>query len=183
MRIVPLFLFFVLASIFAFAPGSGYGQSQSPAATPKAATTSAPPAPAQAQAAPKAKAKPAKVWDNDEIGTLRNGHGVSVVGNRAPQHVSAKSKTYSQEKDPAWYRKQLTPLRAEIDKLDGQIAKMHAFLSGEKVSEQTSAHPKITPSPQEQLKQMEDKRAKDVETVNDLMDRARHNDIAPGDLR
>jgi hypothetical protein len=183
MRIVPLFAIFVLVSIFAFVPGSGYSQSQSPAATPQPAITSPPPAPAQAQAAPLPKAKPAKVWDNDEIGTLREGHGVSVVGNRTPQNVSAKSKAVSQEKDAAWYRKQLTPLLAEIDKLDAQIAKMKAFLNGENVGDQASLHPKIIPSPQEQLKQMEDKRAKDVETVNDLMDRARHNDIAPGDLR
>jgi hypothetical protein len=183
MRFVSLLLSFVLVSIFTLFPGSGYGQSQSPAAAPQPSTTSAPPAPAQAQAAPLPKAKPAKVWDNDEIGTLRYGHGVSVVGNHSPQNVSAKPKAVSQEKDPAWYRRQLTPLRADIEKLDAQIAKMQAFLKGENVGEQASLHPKIIPSPQEQLKQMEEKRAKDVETVNDLMDRARHNDIAPGDLR
>jgi hypothetical protein len=181
MRFQSLFLSAALVSIFAFVAGSGYGQSTEQ--TPQSSTTSAPPAPAQAKAAPLAKAKPAKVWDNDEINTLRNGHGVSVVGNHAPQNVSAKPKAVSQEKDAAWYRRQLTPLRAEIDKLDGQIAKMQAFLKGENVGEQASMHPKIIPSPQEQLKQMEEKRAKDVETVNDLMDQARHNDIAPGDLR
>jgi len=77
----------------------------------------------------------------------------------------------------------LATLRAEIDKLDAKIAKMQAFLKGENVGEQASLHPKMVPSPQEQMKQMEDKRAKDVEKVNDLLDRARHNDIAPGELR
>ena len=106
-----------------------------------------------------------------------------MVGSHTPRNVSANSKSYSQEKDPAWYRKQLEPLRAEIDKLDAKIAKMQAFLKGENVGEQASLHPKMVPSPQEQMKQMEDKRAKDVEKVNDLLDRARHNDIAPGELR
>jgi hypothetical protein len=183
MRFVPLFLFFVVLSLFAFAPGSGYCQSQSPAATPQLSTTSAPPPPARAQAAPLPKAKPAKVRDNDEIGTLRDGQGVSVVGNHTPQNVSAKSKVVSQEKDPAWYRKQLTPLFAEIDKLDAQIAKMKAFPNGENVSEHASMRPQVIPSLPDQLNEMEAKRAKDVETVNDLMDRARHNDIAPGGLR
>jgi hypothetical protein len=183
MRFVSLVLYFLLVSIFALVPGSGYGQSQAPAVTSQLSTTSVPPAPAQPQAAPLPKAKPAKVWDNDEIGTLRYSHGVSVVGNPSAKNVSAKSKAISQEKDPAWYRRQLAPLRADIDKLDAQIAKMQAFLKGENVSEQASLHPKIIPSPQDQLKQLEEKRAKDVETVNDLLDRARHNDIAPGDLR
>jgi hypothetical protein len=64
----------------------------------------------------------------------------------------------SQEKDPAWYRKQLAPLREEIDKLDPQIAKLQAYLSGENVGEQASLHAKMVPTPQEQLKQMEAKR-------------------------
>ena len=181
MRFQTLFLFAALVSSLAVVPGSGYGQSQSPAATQQPSATSAPPP--QPQAAPLDNAKPAKVWTNDEVDTLRNNPGVSVVGNRTPQNASAKSKGYSMEKDPAWYRRQLEPLRAEIDKLDAQIPKMQAFLNGENVGEQASLHPKMVPSPQEQLKQMEDKRAKDVEKVNDLLDRARHNDIAPGELR
>ena len=183
MRFQTLFRYAVLLSLFAFVPGSGYSQSQSSAATPQPSATSAPPPPPKTQAAPKAKPKPAKVWTNDEIDTLRYDHSVSVVGSHTPQNVSANSKSYSQEKDPAWYRKQLEPLRAEIDKLDAKIAKMQAFLKGENVGEQASLHPKMVPSPQEQMKQMEDKRAKDVEKVNDLLDRARHNDIAPGELR
>jgi hypothetical protein len=182
-RFQTLFHYAVVLSLFAFVPGSGYGQSQSTAATQQPSATTAPPPPPKAQAAPLVKPKPAKVWTNDEIDTLRNGRGVSVVGNHTPQNVRATSKTYSLEKDPAWYRKQLDPLRTEIEKLDAKIAKMQAFLKGENIGEQASLHPKMVPSPQEQLKQMEDKRAKDVEKVNDLLDRARHNDIAPGELR
>jgi hypothetical protein len=162
--------------------GSSYGQSQTTAATQQPSAASAPPPP-QASAAPLANAKPAKVWTNEEIDTLRNNQGVSVVGNRAPHNVSAASKGYSLEKDPGWYRKQLAPLRAEIEKLDAQILKMQAFLNGENVGEQASLHPKMVPSPQEQLKQMEAKRQADAAKVDDLLDRARHNGIEPGALR
>jgi hypothetical protein len=173
----------VLVSLFAVVPGSGYGQSQSTATTQQPAATSAPPAPPPAKAAPVANAKPAKVWTNEEMDTLRDDHGVSVVGNHTPQNVSAKSKSYAQEKDPAWYRNQLTPLRAEIEKLDAQIAKLKAFLNGENVGEQATLHRKLVPSPQEQLKQMQAKRQADAEKMDDLLDRARHNGIEPGALR
>jgi len=189
MRFRTLFNFAVLASLLAvvylatMAPGLGYCQSQSPAPTEQPAATSPPPPPPQAQAAPIPNAKPAKVWTNDEIDALHGSHSVSVVGNRPPQNVSATSKGYSLEKDPAWYRRQLEPLRAQIDRLDGQIAKMQAFLNGEIVSDRASLHPKMVPTPQEQLKQMQDKRQADQEKMDDLLDRARHNGIEPGALR
>ena len=174
-----LFTVFLLLTVLS-EPGYCQAQPQAPSGQP--ASPGAPPTP-QAEAAPIPNAKPARVWTNDEIDTLRNNHSVSVVGNRPPQNVSATSKGYSMEKDPAWYRKQLTPLRAEIDKLDGQIAKMQAFLSGENVSDPASLHPKRIPTPQEQLKQMQAKRHADQQKIEDLLDRARHNDVEPGALR
>jgi hypothetical protein len=184
MRFRTLILFAVLASLFAVLPVSSYGQSQ-PAATaqPPAATSTPPPPASQTQASPIANAKPAKVWTNDEIDTLRSNHGVSVVGKSPAQKVSATSKTYSQEKDAAWYRNQLAPLRAEIDKLDPQIAKFKAFLSGENISDPPTMHRQMVPSPQDQLKQMEAKRQADAAKVEDLLDRARHSGIEPGALR
>ena len=186
MRFQTIFLFAVLASLFAVVPGSTYGQSQPPAATQQPAAASAPPPPPQAHAAPTANAKPAKVWTNDEIDTLRNDHGVSVVGNRTPRNVSATSKAYLRQKDPAWYRKQLQPLRAEIAELDGQIEKTKAFLSGEKVNDPPAsylAYFSVPGNPQDQLKQMEAERQKDAAKMDDLLDRARHNGIEPGALR
>jgi len=181
MRFYSTFLFAALVSLLAVAPGSGHGQSQSPAATEQPTPTSAPPPQAQAASIP--NAKPAKVWTNDEIDALRNSYSVSVVGNRPPQNVSATSKGYSMEKDPAWYRRQLEPLRADIDRLNGQIAKMQAFLNGEIISDRASLHPKMVPTPQEQLKQMQDKRQADQQKMDDLLDRARHNGVEPGALR
>jgi anaerobic selenocysteine-containing dehydrogenase len=186
MRFHALFLLAVLASLLAVGTGSGYGQSQTPAATQQPAATSAPPKPPPAQAASTANAKPAKVWTNDEIDTLPNNHGVSVVGNRTQQNASATSKGYSLEKDPGWYRRQLAPLRAEIEKLDGQIEQTKAFLSGEKVNEQPAsvrAYFTVPGNPQGQLRQMEARRQADATKVDDLLDQARHNGIEPGALR
>ena len=178
-----IFLFAIGVALFAVAPGSSNSQSQPAAATQQPAAASAPAPPPQAKAAPITNAKPAKVWTNDEIDTLRNNHSVSVVGNRTPQNVRATSNVHSQEKNPAWYRKQLAPLRTEINKLDTQIAKLKAFLSGENVSDPATMHRQLVPSPQDQLKQMEAKRQTDAAKVEDLIDRARHNGIEPGALR
>jgi hypothetical protein len=186
MRFQTLFFFAVLASLLAVVSGSCYGQSQTPAATQQPAATSAPPQPPQAPAAPLANAKPAKVWTNDEIDTLPNNHSVSVVGNRTPQNASATSKGYSLEKDPGWYRRQLAPLRAEIEKLDGQIEQTKAFLSGEKVNDPPApfrAYFSVAGNPQDQLKRMEARRQADATKVDDLLDLARHNGIEPGALR
>jgi len=184
MRFHTLFLFAVLVSLLAVVTGSLHSQSQSPAATQQPSATSVPPP--QAQAAPLANAKPAKVWTNDEVDTLRNNHSVSVVGNRTPQNASAASKGSSLEKDPAWYRKQLAPLRAEIEKLDGQIEQTKAFLSGEKVNDPPASYHAyfgVPGNPQGQLKQMEAKRQADAAKMDDLLERARHNGIEPGALR
>jgi len=187
MRIQTLSGFAVLVYVLAVVPGSGYAQSQ-PASTTQPATGSSVPAPPpQAQAAPIPNAKPAKVWTNDDIGTLRQRNGISVVGKNPPQKVSATSKTPSkplpQEKDPAWYRKQLAPLQADIDKLDPQIAKLKTLLSGQTVNDQLNANRRGTPAPKDQLKQLEAKRQADVDKMEDLLDRAWHNEIEPGALR
>lgn len=184
MEVGKIFLVTAVLSLFAAAPGALRAQSQTDAPAVQPATASAPAG--QGQSATQPKAKPAKVWDNDQINMLSNDHSVSVVGAKATASAGATSKALPPEKDPAWYRKQLQPLQAEIAKLDAQIEKTKAFLSGEKVNDQPAdkhAYYSVPGDPQEQLKQLEAKRAKDVERVNDLLDRARHNDIPPGELR
>ncbi len=188
MRFPAILLFGALASLPAIVPGSAYGQSQTPAATPQPAATSTTTqtvAPAQGKAASVPNAKPAtvKVWTNDDLPYLRSGHGVSIVGDRSPQNISATSRASSQDKNAAWYRNQVATLREEIDKLDAKIAKLKAFLNGENVGEQASMHPKMVPTPQDQLKQAQARRQVDWEKMEDLIDRARHNGIEPGALR
>jgi len=186
MRLRTIFLLAVLASLHAIVSGAGYAQSQPSSATQQPDATSPQPSPASPQAAPIANAKPAKVWTNDEIRTLRDDHSIPAGSNRAPQNVSAASKTSTRailpDKNPAWYRSQLAPLQAEIDKLDPQIARLKAFLSGENVSDPPTMHHQMG-TPQEELQQMEKKRQAAAAKMDDLLERARHNGIEPGDLR
>ena len=185
MRSQKMFALAVFVSLYAVVPVIGFGQSQPATATQPPADTRAPSSPSEARAAPIPNATPAKVWTNDDMGTLRQRNGISVVG-KNPQKVSATSKTPSKplplEKDPAWYRKQLVPLQADIDKLDPQIAQLKAFLSGETVNDQLNAH-RQGATPKDKLKQLEAKRQADEDKIDDLLDRARHNDIEPGALR
>src|SRR5580692_11560554 len=98
-------LFFAFVPWFALIPAPSFAQSQSPSAAQPANTDAGSQTP-QPNAAPATQKTPAKVWTNDDVTTLRYDHGISTTGNQAPKKVSATSKSYSQEKDPAWYRKQ-----------------------------------------------------------------------------
>ena len=200
MRKPSLFLDGALAFLLFLAPVMGRSQSSAAAAAagqssqqPTAANVAPAPAAystpaAQSQAAPIVNAKPAKVWTNEDVGKL-SGDGISVVGKPASPNTSstsAKPRGYSMEKDPNWYRKQLQPLQAEIDQLNTQIEKTKAFLSGDNVNDTSGtvlAYYGFPGNPQDQLKKLQARRDKDVAKVDDLLDRARHNDIPPGALR
>jgi hypothetical protein len=163
------------ATWFAIAPRVTYGQSQPQPAASQTAPAQPPSATGQA---------PAKVWTNDDVDELRQNGGISVVGNdRNANKFRASSKAKSEEKDPAWYRKRLVPLRADIEKLDAQIAKTKAFINGENVGEPPRYHHGPPGNPQDQLVQMGKKRQEDEAKIDDLLDRARHNGIEPGELR
>jgi hypothetical protein len=125
-----------------------------------------------------------KVWTNDDVDTLRNQSGVSVVGNEAgTKKSSAPFQSTSYEKDPAWYRKQLAPLQANVERFDVQIAKLREFIKGGNVGEAQPYHHGPPGNPQDQLNQLEKKRQADAAKIDDLLDRARHNGIHSGALR
>jgi hypothetical protein len=166
-----------LPVLLAIAPCGAHGQSQSQTQAPVSQ-----PAPAQTPAA--TGGKPAKVWTNDDINGLRTTGSVSVVGNDAGEKkTGASSQSTSYEKEPAWYRKQLAPLQADVEKLDIQIAKLQEFIKGGNVGEAQPFNYHLPGNPQDQLNQLEKKRQLDAAKIGDLMDRARHNGIEPGALR
>ena len=169
-------LFLSWAILLAMAPWAANGQSEPPAS---AASQSSP-----AQNSPATGGKPAKVWTNDDVGALRNNDNVSVVGNNAgAKKTSASSQSNSYEKDPAWYRKQLAPLQADVEKLDFQIAKLKEFIKGGNVGEAQPFNYHLPGNPQDQLNQLEKKRQTDAARIDDLMDRARHNGVEASALR
>jgi hypothetical protein len=162
--------FLSLPVLLAIAPWAAHGQSQ-----PQAPGSQTPPA---------AGGKPAKVWTNDDVDALRGNDTISVVGNNAgAKKTSAPPRSKSYDKDPAWYRRQLAPLQAEVGKLDAQIAKLQEFMKGGNVSEPQPYYHGPPGNPQDQLNQLEKKRQSDATKIDDLMDRARHNGIEPGALR
>jgi hypothetical protein len=152
-----------------------HSQSQSPAPAWSTASAQTPRA---------TGGKAAKVWTNDDVDSLRNQNGVSVVGNEAgTKKSSAPLQSTSYEKDPAWYRKQLAPFEANVEKFDAQIAKLQEFIKGANVSEPQPYHHGPPANPQDQLNQLEKKRQADAAKIDELLDRARHNGIQPGALR
>jgi hypothetical protein len=187
MKSQKLFALFLFVPLFAGVSATSFAQSQPAPATQAPANTGSPSSPSEGQAAHIPNATPAKVWTNEDIGTLRQKNGISVVGKNPAKNVSATSKATMKplppEKDPAWYRKQLAPLQADIDKIDPQIAKLKILLGGQTVNDQLNPNRRATPTPKDQLKQLEAKRQADEDKIDDLLERARHNDIEPGALR
>jgi hypothetical protein len=175
MRRLILCICLALACWLALLPRACYGQAQSQPAASQTAPTQSPSASAQ---------PPAKVWTNDDMDELHESGGISIVGkDGGAKRSGGSSKPNSYEKDPAWYRKRLDPLRADIEKLDPQIAKTKAFLSGENVSDPRHYYHGPPGNPRDQLARMEKKRQEDAAKIDDLLDRARHNGIEPGALR
>jgi len=163
--------------LLAVALWGAHGQSQSQTQAPVSQ-------PAPTQPPPATGGKPAKVWTNDDINGLRTNGSVSVVGNNAgAKKTNASSQSTSYEKDPGWYRKELAPLQANVQKLDAQIAKLQEFIKGGNVGEAQPFNYHLPGNPQDQLNQLEKKRQVGAAKIDDLMDRARHNGIQPGALR
>jgi hypothetical protein len=184
MKRLVLSLLVLPAAWFALVPSTARSQSQPQVAAPPLSSEASASQTAPAKTPQATERKPAKVWTNDDIDELRSNQTVSVVGNNAGiKKSSAPSRPDSNEKNPAWYRRQLAPLRAEVEKLDPQIAKIKAFISGENVGEPQPYRHNLPVTPQDQLKQMEMKRQADAAKIEDLLDRARHNGIEPGALR
>jgi hypothetical protein len=167
--------FLWLSVLLAIASWATCSQSQSQA--PASST-------AQSKAAPATGGNPAKVWTNDDVNALRTNDTVSVVGKvSGANKTSAPSQSTSYEKDPRWYRQQLIPLQADVEKLDIKIGKLREFIKGGNVSEAQPYHYSLPGNPQDQLNQLEKKRQADAAKIDDLLDRARHNGIQPGALR
>jgi len=159
-------------------------QSQAPSDATQPSGSSAPAHVPQPGASGATQPKPAKIWTNEDIGELHNKNSVSVVGQKpSTRKVSATSTSISQAQNVTWYKNQLVPLREDIERLGPQITRLQAFLSGENISDTPTMHRQLVPSPLEQLKQLEAKRAADQVKIEDLLDRARKNGIEPGALR
>lgn len=135
--------------------------------------------------------KPRKIWTEDDLNTLKA--NVSIVGNpsgtrgtppKTPQTGKAQA-LLPPEKDPAWYRRELGPLRAQIELIDAEIRKMRGVQDGKEISDAGRQYNGVDlpMNSQDRIEFLGKKRREFQDRVDALEDQARRNGLSPGDLR
>jgi hypothetical protein len=147
--------------------------------------------PAPATPAGAEKKKPKKVWTNDEIGSLSG--QISVVGtpdqtktekpSAKASDAAANPDAHQQQVDR--YKEQMKQYQAQIDAADKQIDKLKNFKG-----ENTAPADGITPTqastmtpPEDQRKQLEDKKKQLQTKMDDTELEARKNGVSTSELR
>ena len=152
--------------------------SPSPAATPEANASSA-------TTLNQTKKKPKKVWTNEEMSSV--GGNISVVGDASRSHhdhdeaVTPTNANTAQRIDG--YRRQILQLRGQLDAIDKQITAFHNSKPGEAT---TGMDPRLrytTTSPEDRVKQLEDKKRQIQAKIDALEEAARKEGIEAGELR
>jgi len=135
-------------------------------------------------------ANPKKVWTEDDLNSLKT--RVSVVGDpskspktsQAPPQNSRAAASLPPEKDPAWYHRQLSPLRAQIEEMDAQIRKLKEAQGGKETSDPGRRYGLHLPmNTQDRIEVLEKTKRELRAKVEALEDQARRNGLNPGDLR
>jgi hypothetical protein len=162
-----------------------------------ASTSTSTPAQSQTQT-PNTPPAQKKVWTNDDVDELRDqgAGGISVMGNAPAAPATAQKATATakpaaaapkipNEKDPEWYRKQLAPLYDKLSQINDQIAAAQSAVDGDSRGDSGVSMGARAPAgtPQEQVAALQKEQADVQSKIDALLDQARHNDIAPGDLR
>ena len=157
-------------------------QSPSPAATPAAA----PEANASSSTTSnQTKKKTKKVWTNEEMSSV--GGNISVVGDASRSHhdhdeaVTPTNANTAQRIDG--YRRQILQFRGQLDAIGKQIAAFHNSKPGEAT---TGMDPRLrytTTSPEDRVKQLEDKKRQIQAKIDALEEAARKEGIEAGELR
>lgn len=191
MKRLGLYLGFLLAlpaiPVLAQTPDSTSGSSGGSSAAGTTSKTAAKNATEKKAADPN---KPKKVWTNDDVGTLKS--SVSVVGNKQSSRGStAGEQDQSAEESDAHaervrqYRDAIEQLRKQMAQADARIAQLKDFKA-----ENTTPSGGIslnkgynTVPPEEQVKQLEERKKQCQAKIEDLENEARKEGIDPGDLR
>jgi len=165
-------------------------QSSDPSAQTQTASSAPRATPASANSASTAEAprkkKPKKVWTEDNIATI--GGTISVVGNAELSNVKSVSPNANGYKNaylPAGYRQQVLQLRAQIDQIDKEIADFRNYRPNTSPSA-SGMDPHLrysATSPEERVKELEDKKKVLQEKIGAIEDAARKDGIEPGQLR
>lgn len=134
------------------------------------------------------KKKAGKVWTNEDVGGLTG--NVSVVGNPGPAARADKIEDPPQKpgeglRDAAYYRKQLSPLHAQLESMDRDIQKLKNFKGSNAAPEggiRNGGRYNMTPL-EEQIRQIEAKKKSLQSNIDDIEREARHHGIEPAELR
>jgi hypothetical protein len=162
------------------APASNSSSSAATAKTP-AATADNKPADGK---------KPKRVWTNDEVGSLKG--SVSVVGDNESGGKGATKDPLPDTRESDGHadkvrrcREAIEQLRSQIAQADARIAQLKNF-KGENVSPSGGINPhqgyNMVP-PEEQVKQLEERKKQCQAKIDDLENQARKEGIDPGELR
>jgi hypothetical protein len=143
------------------------------------------------------KPKPKKVWTNEDLGEA--GGTISVVGNpqssatnKTAQPRQAKSTSTKppdgtvDAKTLAAVRQQLQKLQADLAVADQQLTDLKGFSKGDLKGTgalSTNTFQYSTASVEDQLKQLQAKKAHIQAAIDNLLDAARASGIEPGQLR
>jgi hypothetical protein len=135
--------------------------------------------------------KPRKVWTEDDLNALKA--NVSIVGNLSGTRGTLQKKPQAgtapallpPERDPAWYGRQLAPLRAQIELIDAEIRKMKGVQGGKETSDAGRQYNGVDLplNPQDRIEFLGKKKREFQDRVDALEEQARRNGINPGDLR
>lgn len=178
------FAFFAAFSCAAQSTESGsQAQTQaSPPASPQCASTEA--NPTGSAASNQTKKKPRKVWTNEEISSV--GGNISVVGDpsqtRHAEEATNPTKGNTAQRIDA-YRKQILQLRGQMDSVDKQIADFHNSKPGEASKGMDPRLRYTTTSPEDRVKQLEDKKKQIQAKIDAIEETARKEGIEAGQLR
>ena len=144
--------------------------------------------------------KEKKVWTNDDLEALRNSVHLSELGSGAVPATStaaegtsaeggakpaAAGEAYSRENDPAWYQKQAATLRAELDRIDGEIRRLQDFKNNPSSGSAGMALDKdnLSLTPENQLAQLQARRRQVQQELDDLEATARRKGFPAGLVR
>jgi hypothetical protein len=146
------------------------------------------PAAAAQEGNPQKEAK--RVWTNEDLKRPRLSEPGTPTGVTLPdfQNVNSNEQMgehYSRTKDPTWYVKQISLLRAEVEKIDAQVRGLRESLKTGKGVTSQMVLDQDTPgiSPEDQVQVLQQRRNQLQRQIDDLEEEARKNDIGRGILR
>jgi len=129
-----------------------------------------------------------KVWTNEDIGELRGDSSISTFQPKKKNGGSNSNgdSANARGRDANWYRQQITNLQGKIPPIDAKIAELQKGVNGETVNDpKSSSRPYAgvrAGSWQQQMDDLQTRRADIVAKIGALEDQARHAGVPPGDI-